>query len=307
MRTHPFGVIVIDDDNADVETIAHGLQSLASPPQIVVFRTASEALHALHTQQELANPSIPFLILVERNLPLVTGLELLACIRCDASLRHVPVFVLGDSCLEADKAAALQLGAAGYLRKPTVAGGAHSMAALLETYVRSGNYPARLSRATHRRAQSACMPRSVAGASKLPAWQRGSLRGPTLDTRGIRNSDDRGFANDRRGTRSGGKTSPNASIGASPDLVPAQTRRTSRHPTPFGPACVARPTPLCCPQLGGASLARLPRPQPPESRHPPTYARSLDGPAPLWHNCARIDRTTAAAPPATRLEYLPHD
>ena len=193
MRTHPFGVIVIDDDDADVETIAHGLQCLASPPQIVVFRTASEALHALHTRQELANPSIPFLILVERNLPLVTGLELLACIRCDASLRHIPVFVLGDSNLAADKAAAFQLGAAGYLRKPTVAGGANAMAALLETYVRSGNYPARLSRATHRRALSACLPRSVAAPQSCRRGNADRSR-PHLGIPVIRNTDDRGFA-----------------------------------------------------------------------------------------------------------------
>src|SRR4051812_20516398 len=105
MCTYPFGVMIVDDNDADVETISRGLLCLDSPPHIVVCRTASEALQALHSRPELSSATIPFVILVEANLPLVTGIEFVACMRSDASLRRIPVFVLTDSNLDSDKLA----------------------------------------------------------------------------------------------------------------------------------------------------------------------------------------------------------
>jgi CheY-like chemotaxis protein len=166
--------MVVDDNDADVETISRGLLCLDSPPQVVVFRTASEALQALHTVPELSSATIPFVILVEANLPLVTGLEFVACMRCDASLRRIPVFVLTDSSLDSNKLAAHNLEVAGYLRKPTVPDESKAIAARLEAYVRSGNYPDKLQQAAHRRARLSCLPRRVTGASPAHG-SRGSL------------------------------------------------------------------------------------------------------------------------------------
>src|SRR5512139_2813488 len=97
MCTHTFGVIIVSDDDADRETISNGLLSLDPPPCVVACRTAAEALEALHTQPELSSATMPFVILVEVDLPLVSGLEFVACMQCDASLSRIPVFVLTES------------------------------------------------------------------------------------------------------------------------------------------------------------------------------------------------------------------
>jgi CheY-like chemotaxis protein len=169
MCTYPFGVMVVDDNDADVATISRGLLCLDPPPHVVVFRTASEALHALHTLPELSSATVPFVILVEVNLPLVTGIEFVTCMRCNASLRRIPVFVLADSSLDSAKFAAHSLEVAGYLRKPTVPDESKAIAALLETYVRNGNYPDRLRQVAHRRTRASRLPRRGAGALKVRA------------------------------------------------------------------------------------------------------------------------------------------
>lgn len=174
MCTYPFGVMIVDDNDADVETIERGLLGLDPPPRVVVYRTAGEALEALHTQDELSGATVPYAVLVEADLPLVSGLEFVACMRCDPGLRHIPVFVLTDSSVESHQPAAHTVGVAGYLRKPTMPGESKAIAARIERYVCSGNPSDRLRQAGHGRTRVACLPRRVAGASKQPASQRRS-------------------------------------------------------------------------------------------------------------------------------------
>ena len=168
MCTYPFGVMIVDDNETDVETITRGLLSLDAPPFVLVCRTAGEALQALHAQPELLNATAPFVILVEANLPLVSGLEFVACMRCDPNLSRIPVFVLAGSGSEYDQSAVHDLGVAGCMRKPAAPGESKAIAARLAEYVRSGNSPDRLRQAVPRRARGVCLPRRVAG-SAYPA------------------------------------------------------------------------------------------------------------------------------------------
>lgn len=163
MCTYPFGVMIVDDNEADVENISSSLLGLDAPPCVVVCRTAGEALEALHTQPELLGAAAPFVILVEANLPLVSGLEFVACMRCDPNLSRIPVFVLAGSGSDYDQTAAHDLGVAGCLRKPAAPGEANAIAARLAEYVRRGSSPDSVRHAVPRRARLACLPRRAAG------------------------------------------------------------------------------------------------------------------------------------------------
>jgi CheY-like chemotaxis protein len=141
MGAYPFGVIIIDDDVVDVEAISRSLLCLDSPPHIVVFQTASEALQALQNQKQLFQPPVPFVILLELELPVMTGLDFLAHIRNDASLRGIRVFVLTSSDLESEQVAAYDLGVAAYLRKSALPDSSKAVAALIEAYMRTVLFP----------------------------------------------------------------------------------------------------------------------------------------------------------------------
>jgi CheY-like chemotaxis protein len=62
--------------------------------------------------------SEPALILLDLNLPRKTGHEVLAEIKEDPALRHIPVVVLSSSSSERDVSSAYELHANCYLTKP---------------------------------------------------------------------------------------------------------------------------------------------------------------------------------------------
>lgn len=167
MCTYTFGVMVVSDNDADLDTIANSLLSLDPPPCVVICRTAGEALEALHTRQELISTAAPFAILVEANLPLVSGLEFVACMRCDPSLSRIPVFVLVESSSDCEQFAAHDLGVAGCLRRPTAPGESKTFAARIEAYMRRGDSSDRPQQTGYGRARAACLPRRVDGAAPV--------------------------------------------------------------------------------------------------------------------------------------------
>jgi CheY-like chemotaxis protein len=170
MCMYSYGVMIVDDNEADVETTTRGLLALDPPPRVVVFRTAGEALEALHTLAEPCNANAPFVILVEANLPLVSGLEIVACMRCDPNLSRIPVFVLTGSSSDYNQSAAHDLGVAGYLRKPATLGESNTVATRIEAYMRSRYFSDRPRQAKYSRAHVACLPHRVA--DPVPASRR---------------------------------------------------------------------------------------------------------------------------------------
>jgi CheY-like chemotaxis protein len=139
MGAHPFGVIIIDDDEVDVEAISRSLLGLDSPPYLLVFQTANKALQALQDQRPLFQPTTSFLILLDLSLPGMTGLEFLEHIRKDESLRRIPIFVLTELHSEPERATAHEFGVVGYFRKLSTPSDAKALAARIEIYMRSGN------------------------------------------------------------------------------------------------------------------------------------------------------------------------
>jgi CheY-like chemotaxis protein len=59
------------------------------------------------------------LILLNLNMPRVTGLDVLQAMKNDASLHDIPAVVFSSSALDRDKAKCLALGARGFITKPT--------------------------------------------------------------------------------------------------------------------------------------------------------------------------------------------
>ena len=141
MGVYPFGVIMVEDDDVDVEAISRCLLRLDFPPHLVIFQTASEALQALKDQRPFFHPAIPFLVLLGLHLPGMLAFEFLADIRKDMRLRRTIVFVLADSDNDSDRTTAYDMGVAGYLIKSALPGVTQSIAALLEVYMQNVTTP----------------------------------------------------------------------------------------------------------------------------------------------------------------------
>ncbi len=105
--------ILIVDDSAGIRKILQRVIRQAEVPLGVVHEAGDgcEALEVLKTHTV-------GLILSDINMPNMNGLELLSRIKADAAFKNVPVVMVSTEGNQATVLEAVQLGAAGYVRKP---------------------------------------------------------------------------------------------------------------------------------------------------------------------------------------------
>jgi chemotaxis family two-component system response regulator Rcp1 len=115
MKTaHLMRILLVEDSLADIELTLEALAGAKVANEVTVVRDGAEALANLRGTAE----SHPDLIILDLNLPRMTGHEVLAAMRADNKLRRIPVAVLTTSAAEADVARTYDLGANCYLTKP---------------------------------------------------------------------------------------------------------------------------------------------------------------------------------------------
>jgi len=91
-------IFLIEDNRGDIRLIQEALKSTAVDCEVVVARDGVEAMNYLQQDQNLR----PDLILLDLNLPKKDGREVLAEIKADPKIRHIPVVVLTTSRNEED-------------------------------------------------------------------------------------------------------------------------------------------------------------------------------------------------------------
>lgn len=103
-------ILMVDDESINMEVIQIFLQDAGYSN----FVLEDQSTRAMHTLIE----SKPDVVLLDLNMPEVSGIEILTEIRNDQALKHLPVIIL-TSATDADtKMKALELGATDFLAKP---------------------------------------------------------------------------------------------------------------------------------------------------------------------------------------------
>jgi chemotaxis family two-component system response regulator Rcp1 len=110
-------ILLVDDNKADVELVRRSIGSGPDAPRLLVAEDGVEAIQMLREKPSCANNQ-PDLILLDLNLPRKDGHQVLAEIKEDPSLRHIPVVVLSSSNAERDISTAYEMHANCYLTKP---------------------------------------------------------------------------------------------------------------------------------------------------------------------------------------------
>jgi CheY-like chemotaxis protein len=108
-------VLLVDDDDLDVESVRRAFKNgnVVNPLWV-----ASDGEQALAMLRGTAYPRERRLVLLDLNLPRLSGIEVLREIRKDPALRALSVVVLTTSNEEQDRTDAFGLNVAGYLLKP---------------------------------------------------------------------------------------------------------------------------------------------------------------------------------------------
>jgi two-component system response regulator len=114
-------ILLIEDNPDDVTLTLRALQRNNIYNEVVVATDGEQAVNVL-LPADGTSPLAPALILLDVNLPKLSGLEVLQRIRADPRSRTLPVVVLTTSNEERDIMESYRLGANSFVRKPVVFG-----------------------------------------------------------------------------------------------------------------------------------------------------------------------------------------
>ncbi len=113
-----FIILVADDDADDQELIKQGLQKCKVPIEIVqVFGGAKVMDFMLFRNDYISNTRLPDLILLDLNMPLMDGFQVLHEIKRYPHFRKIPIYVVTTSRRIHDREKAIDLGATGFYSK----------------------------------------------------------------------------------------------------------------------------------------------------------------------------------------------
>jgi CheY-like chemotaxis protein len=107
-------VLLLEDDTVDAMTVKRALKDLHVTNPLVRVVNGEEALKYLQDDNNLK----PCVILLDLNMPKMSGVEFLKIIKEDPVLKCIPVVVLTTSRADQDKLECFNCSAAGYIVKP---------------------------------------------------------------------------------------------------------------------------------------------------------------------------------------------
>jgi len=114
----PIEILLVEDNPGDVRLTQEALKEGKVRNNLRVAWNGVEALSYLRREGEYASAVRPDLILMDLNLPLKDGREVLGEIKSDPSLRRIPVVILTTSQAEEDIIRAYDLHVNCYITKP---------------------------------------------------------------------------------------------------------------------------------------------------------------------------------------------
>ena len=107
-------ILLVEDDQVDAMTVRRALRELHVLNEVAHVENGEEALAWLRDPAH----ERPCIILLDLNMPIMSGAEFLQAAKADSDLRRIPVVVLTTSEEQRDKLGSFDMGVAGYMRKP---------------------------------------------------------------------------------------------------------------------------------------------------------------------------------------------
>ena len=114
----PIEILLVEDNPSDVELVREALSVWATPTHLTAVDDGEKAVRFLHQDDQYPSAPTPDLILLDLNLPRLSGMEVLRQIKSSQNLAWIPVIVLTTSERDSDVKSAYSLHANCYLTKP---------------------------------------------------------------------------------------------------------------------------------------------------------------------------------------------
>ncbi len=118
LQPNPKLILVTEDDEDDYILLRDAFQEHHPDIQLAWTRDGEETLAYLARVADDPAQSLPFIIILDLNMPKVDGREVLREIRATERLKHIPVVVFTNSGNWRDAMDAYRLGVNSFVRKP---------------------------------------------------------------------------------------------------------------------------------------------------------------------------------------------
>ncbi|MFW8635332.1 response regulator [Cribrihabitans pelagius] len=140
-QTAPLNILLVEDDDGDAKAVQRAFRSVRLANTIVRTVDGIEALELLRGQDPERKMPVPYILLVDINMPRMNGIELVQELRNDPDLKQSIIFILTTSKMEEDKAAAYNLNVTGYIVKETAGRDFLNLVDMIESYWRVVEVP----------------------------------------------------------------------------------------------------------------------------------------------------------------------
>lgn len=114
-------ILLVEDNTSDIELTRRALEKSRIFNEIVAVEDGKDALDYLFCMGDYAcrdTNSLPAVVLLDLNLPRISGLEVLQAIRSNEKTKSLPVVILTSSDHEQDVVSSYNLGTNSYIKKP---------------------------------------------------------------------------------------------------------------------------------------------------------------------------------------------
>lgn len=111
-------VLLVEDNEGDVLLTMEAFEECKMITEISVAKNGQEALDFLFKRNAFADVKKPDLVLLDINIPIFNGHEVLSQIKTDADLKKIPVIMLTTSSSQKDISEAYEHHCNSYVKKP---------------------------------------------------------------------------------------------------------------------------------------------------------------------------------------------
>ncbi|MBA3686855.1 MAG: response regulator [Planctomycetes bacterium] len=126
-------ILMVEDSSAHAQLLTLAVREATPSAEIRVAENAVTAFRMLSQRDEFAEVRLPMVIVLDANLPAISGVSMLRTIKGDRRWKHIPVVMFSSSALDRD--VCLAAGAAAYVIKPPDFAGYVTFARTLEPYL----------------------------------------------------------------------------------------------------------------------------------------------------------------------------
>jgi len=111
-------ILLVEDNEGDVLLTLEAFEESKLKIEISVARNGKEALDFLFQQGDFSKVKVPDLVLLDINIPIFNGHEVLRRIKSDTNLKKIPVIMLTTSSSQKDLNEAYENHCNSYVKKP---------------------------------------------------------------------------------------------------------------------------------------------------------------------------------------------